>query len=1857
MADNYTKNKLVQGSSSADTINNYAGGVTVQGLGGDDYLYNSTEKNYTIKGAWGYVTLDGGAGDDIIFSYDPNVSINGGTGDDEIILDDNCAKITVKGSAGNDTVYTESDRSAGVLFQYSKGDGYDYITNWSSSDTLSLGSGIHYTRSTVGSNVVVSIAGSQAVTLDGAKDKTVNVKGGNLVSVVDNFTKNKKVSGSSSADIIQNHAGGVTLAGGGGNDSIYNSTEKNYTINSAWGYVTIDAGAGNDSVFSYDPNVSINGGEGNDKIILDNNCANITVKASTGNDTIYTDSSRSYGVLFQYSKGDGFDSITNWNSNDTLSLGSGISYTRETVGSNVVVSVVEAEAVTLNGAKDKTVNIKGGSLVSVVDNFTKNKKITGTSSDDTINNYAGGVTIAGGAGVDSIYNSTSSNYTINNAWGYVTIDGGNGNDLIYNYDPRTSINGGAGSDKITLHGNCSYITVKGSTGNDTIFTDSSRSAGVLFQYNSGDGYDLITNWNSNDTLSLGSVTYTRSTVGSDVVVSIQGGEALTLQGAANSSVSIVGGTLTTGAITNYTKNKKINGSSSADTINNHAGGVTVLGNGGNDSIYNSTWSSYTINGFYGYVTIDGSAGNDTITSYDPFVSINGGAGKDLINLSDWRKITVKGGAGDDTVNTYSSRNYGVLFQYNSGDGFDLIKNWNSSDTLSLASDVYYSKETVGSDVVVSIEGGGALTLEGAKDKTLNINGGNPNLVIYNFNTNSLVSGSGGKDTIDNSAGGVTIQGLGGNDSIYNSTSSYHTIKNSWGYVTIDGGAGNDLIYSYDPRTSINGGAGSDKITLHGDCTKITVKGSTGNDTIFTDSSRDCGVLFQYAKGDGFDSITNWSSNDTLSLGSGISYSLSTVGANVVVSIESGGALTLSGGKDKTVKIVGGTNIANNPKGTLISNSNSNVSLKGTNYADTVNNNGSLVTISTAKGNDSIYNWADKVTVYAGDGKDTLRGGYSNSKLFGEGGNDLISLTGAYWRNTLSGGADDDIIFAEGNEHSVDGGAGSDKITLTGDKLTVKGGADDDTIYGNTATSHLYQYAKGDGNDLIYNWSSSDSLTLTGGASWTKKTSGNNVIITVKDSGKITLSGAKDKTVNIYPASEPSPAPTTSSVTGQEVIKNFMKILDTSTESGLGLLNAAVNYATGGYFDNIGAAIEQMTLDCSAAGNATKFLKNYCGIDLTNADTGALTGYDAGGSSIEKTASSIVPESGALTTNTDASFKANSKTTVQLASYVSNGSGFSINDSSYGNLKTDVQKYIWRAFKTWWAKGALDLISATYGSNYNFTNSVGKLYFGFFDEPRRSDGSIVLNATNKGYSNGNFNSIVIRVNSNQGAYGVLMNGGNPDGQISEDDTFYLDRVLAHEMTHAVMMINVDDFNNLPQFIAEGTAELTHGIDDNRGNLIKSLAGNASALNDALDLYDYGTGNQPMYAAGYMFLRYLAKQGAEHYPTSGNYTTSSASRAVSTGSGSSSSSTKLKSGLLTLTKDYAYNMLDLSTYSSSVKKVDATAMIRGITIVAGKNATSISAGAGADTLSGNIGNDTLIGNAGNDMILGNAGNDILFGNDGNDTLNGGTGTNTLTGGAGKDIFVHKAGSDIITDYVVGEDKIKLPEENHTIVDSYLSGNDVVLVVEDSGTVTVQNAKGKKITVVDYKGKSTSAVYGNSTSAEKISAKTLTVTNNTAAAVTLGSSYYNADASKRTKAIQITGNAKANTISGGSKADTIYGGKGNDSLFGGKGNDQIHGGASSDTLYGGAGNDSLWGDAGNDTFFYTLGDGKDVIYGFEDGDTLTLDNLEFTTAYSKKNGVETVTFTFDSGSVTLKDFSATTFNVNNSTYKISGNSLALK
>ena len=189
---------------------------------------------------------------------------------------------------------------------------------------------------------------------------------------------------------------------------------------------------------------------------------------------------------------------------------------------------------------------------------------------------------------------------------------------------------------------------------------------------------------------------------------------------------------------------------------------------------------------------------------------------------------------------------------------------------------------------------------------------------------------------------------------------------------------------------------------------------------------------------------------------------------------------------------------------------------------------------------------------------------------------------------------------------------------------------------------------------------------------------------------------------------------------------------------------------------------------------------------------------------------------------------------------------------------------------------------------------------------------------------------------------------------------------------------------------------------------------------------------------------------------------------------------------------------------------------------------------------------------------------------------------------------------------------------------AGNDTIFGFDSTSTLSIAGTKystkksGDNVIVTVDKGKIILTGVANLSSVNIDFNKLLTVTDKTKSPVTVDSKTKIIDASARTKAVKITGNAITNSI---------LGGKGNDTLTGGK-----------------------------DTFIYASGDGKDIIYGFDNNDMLQITGA-FSGIYSKKNKEVAFKVGSTTSAITLKDFSATSFNVNVTAYKISGSKLVKK
>lgn len=111
--------------------------------------------------------------------------------------------------------------------------------------------------------------------------------------------------------------------------------------------------------------------------------------------------------------------------------------------------------------------------------------------------------------------------------------------------------------------------------------------------------------------------------------------------------------------------------------------------------------------------------------------------------------------------------------------------------------------------------------------------------------------------------------------------------------------------------------------------------------------------------------------------------------------------------------------------------------------------------------------------------------------------------------------------------------------------------------------------------------------------------------------------------------------------------------------------------------------------------------------------------------------------------------------------------------------------------------------------------------------------------------GRYNNLELHLNLSAFDNFDLPNGGS--------GFFHVDRVIAHEMTHAIMSQTMN-FAALPQWFKEGAAEFVAGADD-RLAIDLANAGGTAGLVAELNSW---TGSSPDYSAGYAAVKYLHSQ---------------------------------------------------------------------------------------------------------------------------------------------------------------------------------------------------------------------------------------------------------------------------------------------------------------------------------------------------------------------------------------------------------------
>ena len=765
----------------------------------------------------------------------------------------------------------------------------------------------------------------------------------------------------------------------------------------------------------------------------------------------------------------------------------------------------------------------------------------------------------------------------------------------------------------------------------------------------------------------------------------------------------------------------------------------------------------------------------------------------------------------------------------------------------------------------------------------------------------------------------------------------------------------------------------------------------------------------------------------------------------------------------------------------------------------------------------------------------------------------------------------------------------------------------DTIYG-TNGSDVFQYASGDGDDVIRNFSGEDVLQITSGSISSYSISGGDLIFTVGD-GTITLKNMANHYVSIQSADGTvTYNQYTTGVTQQSIMQTFVQTLaNSSYTNSTAMLNEAVQAITG--FSSMSEALNQFLSDCQNAESADIFLRDYCGIDLANEDTGALVGWDAGGSTIY-TAESIIPESGSASSPSGYSFSSNGLTIT------------------YSSGLTSSQQIIVNDLYTWWLSESLDLINESYGLSFASGDpSFNVMDLNFYNE---YDGVLAYVSMSQYFWEDLASEASLYINMYY--YGSIT-ASNVDG-ISSNTSAYLDRTLAHELTHAVMGAYIAD---LPSFFEEGMAELTAGIDDERYDSILYLAGSPSALSyyvsnalsNSFDLDSDG------YAAAYMFFRWLVKQGADSY-SGGSSTDDTSSGSESSNDGSITSDMvgldftgSLVSGENYVSIDSSNNIsVTSSSNYNAIISVDSSSSAASLSVNS-SNSYDLEFNSGSSISSWNVtmsgGNDTIeIGNVSGGIFVGGSGNDYF---DIDDDLAGNV---TVLGGDDADYF-H-----------ADSDSVSSPSSRHTVQVADINFDEGDVILTDAGVANLTS---------DFFGNSRFYNYENADQAAASGVYSGTVFNASNVVNDLGMSFSMARMADTSSPSNSTAVVWANSSSAtidfsDSQTEAVLvftdtnGTTGDIVSLGGNYNDTIHAG-SNDLINAGGGNDQIYiGNSNNVTVEYSSGDGNDIVYGFSSDDVFNITGTSYSSVQSGNNLIVTV----DDSNVTLVGSSSSqTFNIN--------------
>jgi len=430
--------------------------LSIVGTDKDEDIQGFDDVDNTLVGNGGSDKLYGGDGNDTLIGDRGNDTLNGGLGNDTLI--GGVGNDILKGGIGDDT------------YVFNKGDGNDIIEDSDGVDTLKFGEGIQkedliISRNTDKNSYGYLLSYARDIIIKFKHNETdsitlknvINENKTDIANVIENFEfangeklsfediKQLPLMGTDEGEGIKGFRdSNNTLVGNGGDDNLYGDNKNDILI----------GGRGDDSLY---------GGGGDDTYIYN---------IGDGNDTIYDYEGED---IIKFGKGISKEDIIVAKSEVKYNSFTGSKYRdlvisfRKKQGSISLEHTISEDGSINEGDTHKTLVFENGDKLSFEDILKLS--LTGDDEDNHITGYKYHNDTIEGRGGNDILNGDEGNDTLIGGEGNDRLGGGEGNDILI---------GGEGDD-----------TLEGFRGDDT------------YVFNKGDGNDTIEEYSGNDTLKFG----------------------------------------------------------------------------------------------------------------------------------------------------------------------------------------------------------------------------------------------------------------------------------------------------------------------------------------------------------------------------------------------------------------------------------------------------------------------------------------------------------------------------------------------------------------------------------------------------------------------------------------------------------------------------------------------------------------------------------------------------------------------------------------------------------------------------------------------------------------------------------------------------------------------------------------------------------------------------------------------------------------------------------------------------------------------------------------------------------------------------------------------------------------------------------------------------------------------------------------------------------------------------------------------------------------------------------------------------------------------------------------------------------